>query len=504
MLNSPRLFYRKLDANDATKEYIDWLNNPSINKYLELRHCLHTYESVCEFIHDSNVDEQILLYGIFLSKNNRHIGNLKIGPIDPVHRCADFGILIGDELSWGNGYATEAISFFTYYCFSQLNLNTLTAGCYEQNIGSLRAFEKASWTNYCFLKEYRVDCKGELTGEYLLKATRSNYATFTGNKGCTLIGGGELQALTAKYLVSKGHEVLIVVAPRHSDGSECIRLTEMGCNVYQCEDVNTDIELHSLMEEYNQFSLCFGPAWIFSEEVISIYKSLMFNINAIPLPEYLGGAHYTWQIMNGDRQAGVYIQQITSCIDRGPIVMDKTFSISPTALTPEDYAEDISRQAQSLVQDFVMKACAFPRYIGPISEIDWKDSLYFPRLNTKINGWIDWSWNVSDIHSFCCAFDTPYSGASTYLSGNEVSIRSHSFSTERKFHPYCNGLILRRLDSNIYLVSANGGLLSIEFLSKQHKECKLVGKRLITPHQKLDKSLSSVSYSPFGLHENNE
>ena len=38
---------------------------------------------------------------------------------------------------------------------------------------------------------------------------------------------------------------------------------------------------------------------------------------------------------------------------------------------------------------------------------DEKNSSYWPRLNSKIHGWIDWSWSPKEISDFIKAFDDP-------------------------------------------------------------------------------------------------
>ena len=40
---------------------------------------------------------------------------------------------------------------------------------------------------------------------------------------------------------------------------------------------------------------------------------------------------------------------------------------------------------------------------------------YNPRLDTKINGWINWFDTSNEIYNFINAFDQPYPGASTLL-----------------------------------------------------------------------------------------
>ena len=38
VLKSEILFLQELEPNDVTQQYVDWLNNVEINRYLESRH----------------------------------------------------------------------------------------------------------------------------------------------------------------------------------------------------------------------------------------------------------------------------------------------------------------------------------------------------------------------------------------------------------------------------------------------------------------------------------
>ena len=37
-ISSKRLDYRLLSEDDVTQNYVDWLNDPEVNRYLETRH----------------------------------------------------------------------------------------------------------------------------------------------------------------------------------------------------------------------------------------------------------------------------------------------------------------------------------------------------------------------------------------------------------------------------------------------------------------------------------
>src|SRR5262249_39270580 len=90
-------------------------------------------------------DRDNVFLAIILKEGDRHIGNIKLGPIQWIHRFADIGLLIGEKDCWGRGYATEAIRLVTDYAFCELNLHKLAAGCYDLNQGSIKAFQKVGF-----------------------------------------------------------------------------------------------------------------------------------------------------------------------------------------------------------------------------------------------------------------------------------------------------------------------------------------------------------------------
>jgi RimJ/RimL family protein N-acetyltransferase len=82
------------------------------------------------------------LFGIFDYNTEKHIGNIKLGLINPIHKYAEVGLVIGDKSFWGKGIGTEAIKLVVEFAFNTLLLNKVTAGIYSNNIASLKAFQK--------------------------------------------------------------------------------------------------------------------------------------------------------------------------------------------------------------------------------------------------------------------------------------------------------------------------------------------------------------------------
>lgn len=142
VVHGRRLELRPLAPEDVGEAYVRWLNDPETVRFTEARHVVHTLESVRQYVTACLARKDEHLLGIFEQAGGRHVGNLKIGPVNPHHQSASLGLIIGEKARWGHGYATEAIALATRYAFTVLGLHKLTAGIIEGNEGSLRAFEK--------------------------------------------------------------------------------------------------------------------------------------------------------------------------------------------------------------------------------------------------------------------------------------------------------------------------------------------------------------------------
>jgi glutamate-1-semialdehyde 2,1-aminomutase len=181
---------RTLTADDATESYLAWLIDPEINRHLEVRFAPScTRDELRAFIEATNASADSLLLGVFLREGGSHIGNIKLGPVDPNHACGDIGLLIGERAEWGKGHATAAISLVSEYAFSRLGLSKLTAGCYAENVGSRRAFLKAG-----FIEE------GRRIAQYLADGKRQD-GILLGRVAPA--GGGTVAVLQARFSSSR-------------------------------------------------------------------------------------------------------------------------------------------------------------------------------------------------------------------------------------------------------------------------------------------------------------
>ena len=153
--SNSRIILRQLKGNDVTHDYVSWLNDPTINQFLEVRHTVQTFEIVKEYVESlSQEDSCEILFGIFVKDSDLHVGNIKLGPINYSHSHATIGLIIGNKDYWGKGFGTEAIKLLTQWSIKTLGLSSLHAGCYSDNVGSFKAFLKAGWSHVGTIPSY--------------------------------------------------------------------------------------------------------------------------------------------------------------------------------------------------------------------------------------------------------------------------------------------------------------------------------------------------------------
>jgi ribosomal-protein-alanine N-acetyltransferase len=172
-LQSERIYLREVRVSDVNEDYYRWMNDPEITRYLESRFFPNDIDSLKEYVNQRQKDRNSVSLAIMIKGEERHIGNIKLGPIDWIHRLADVGVLIGDKGSWGGGYATEAISLVIKLAFQGLNLHKLTAGYYADNKGSEKAFRKNGFVVEGLRRKHRF-CEGSYVDTVVLGLLRED------------------------------------------------------------------------------------------------------------------------------------------------------------------------------------------------------------------------------------------------------------------------------------------------------------------------------------------
>jgi [ribosomal protein S5]-alanine N-acetyltransferase len=152
VLESERLLLKPLSSDYLSDAYLAWMNDPNVNVYLETP-VPYTAGQLQTFL--ENVDRSNILFWAIVDKaTDKHIGNLKIDPVNKRHGFAEYGILLGDKMYHGKGYAREASELAIRYCFDELQLRKITLGVVAQNIAAVKLYEKMGFVTEGTYREH--------------------------------------------------------------------------------------------------------------------------------------------------------------------------------------------------------------------------------------------------------------------------------------------------------------------------------------------------------------
>ncbi|TVR77524.1 MAG: N-acetyltransferase [Chitinophagaceae bacterium] len=145
IIETERLQLVPLGINHLSSVYVNWMNDPEVNAYLESGGD-YTLDKLNEFL--LNVEKSsILFWAIHIKENGKHIGNIKIDPINFRHKYGEYGIMMGEKKEWGKGYAKEASLSVIMYCFSKdIDLRKVNLGVRSNNESAVQLYKKLGFT----------------------------------------------------------------------------------------------------------------------------------------------------------------------------------------------------------------------------------------------------------------------------------------------------------------------------------------------------------------------
>lgn len=329
-------------------------------------------------------------------------------------------------------------------------------------------------------------------------------------KKIVLLGGLNILVNCAKYLNKKKIEYVIFSSQRQMDEeiedgktfSEVI--SKIGSKVFISKNINDDKNLKDYVDK-NTIAMSFSAAWIIKQNTIDLFNGKIVNLHETRLPQNRGGGGFSWQIMRGNNLGYCTLHLIDKGIDSGDIVCMEEFLYPDSCKTSKDFFEYMVKKDKVFIEKFVNSVLDNKDF--SLSKQNESFSTYWPRLNTNINGYINWSWNLFNIYRFICAFDDPYIGASTYIGDKRVFLKDVTMDeNEGGFHPFQSGIVFRKNNEALFVCTETGTLIIKKVLNEKGidiKETIIVGMRFNTPTKLLDNALSSkIIYTHKGLKKN--
>ena len=172
-LVADKIYLRPIDIEDVNESYLNWINDGDIIDNLATVFPT-SKEDLANFVTSILKNPNFVFFAIVVKESNKHIGNVKLGPIDWISRTTNFGLMLGDKSSWGKGYAQEAFSLILKLAFDKLNLHKVWDMAVITNTASIKANQKVGFKIEAELEKH-VYKNGEYHNVAILSLLAEDY-----------------------------------------------------------------------------------------------------------------------------------------------------------------------------------------------------------------------------------------------------------------------------------------------------------------------------------------
>lgn len=317
----------------------------------------------------------------------------------------------------------------------------------------------------------------------------------------TVLGGGTLAVSALKILKANNVITTVITSPRHAQGDidgavyEDI-IKEISDEVYIVESLN-EKNIEDILKK-TTLCLSFAAPWIFKQKHIDMCKKI-YNVHLTELPKFGGGAEASWQLMSNYRRSAITIHLVNEGIDTGDILIQECIEWPEYLKTPLEIKMNNENFAKGHLEKFIK--LKLDGVDLEANEQDLSERVYFPRLNTRVHGFVNWDWSKKEVCRFLQAFDEPYQGAMSRINDSDELFHLSDSKIEEinmEIHPFMKGLILRIIDTRYY-IAVTDGLISLKInYSKDNRNLKpRLGDRLTNRQYDLEKALGTrIIYKP--------
>lgn len=127
---------RAMSLADLNSEYLRWLNDPSVNRYMARRE--YDFDDMTDYFTTVSQSKQHVFLAIEDLRRKKHIGNVLLEKKKA--GTGILGLMIGDARYHGKGWGRNAVAAACEYGFSKLGLHQIELGALAANQNALRCF----------------------------------------------------------------------------------------------------------------------------------------------------------------------------------------------------------------------------------------------------------------------------------------------------------------------------------------------------------------------------
>lgn len=146
------VYLRGLERADLPA-MVEWINDHDVTLLLFTGDRPANVELLQEQWERDQRSERDVVFAVCDSKDDTFIGTTGLYSINWIGRSAEFRVLLGNKGYWNRGIGTECTKLMVVYGFDKLNLNRVWLGVNLDNVGGVRAYEKAGFAREGILRQ---------------------------------------------------------------------------------------------------------------------------------------------------------------------------------------------------------------------------------------------------------------------------------------------------------------------------------------------------------------
>lgn len=164
-------------------------------------------------------------------------------------------------------------------------------------------------------------------------------------------------------------------------------------------------------------ALVVGWYRLIPQNLLDAFPDGVYGVHFSALPRYRGGSPLVWQMINGERSAGVSLFRFTGGMDDGPIIGQGQVPIGA-----EEYIGDVLTRAENKALDIIAES--LPGLLtGRVKGRPQDESeASYCVMRRPDDGRIDWARPAGKVFDFIRAQSRPYPGAFSMLGPSRVTI----------------------------------------------------------------------------------
>jgi|SRR5579864_1652794 len=151
-LAGKRVYLRDFRRTDLDA-MVAWINDQEVTRLLFMGGRPANLELLEEQWERDQRNQHEVTFAVCLIDGDVFVGTTGLYSINWMMHSAEFRVFLGDRTAWGRGIGTECTKLMVVYGFEKLNLNRIWLGVNQENVGGVRAYEKAGFVREGVLRQ---------------------------------------------------------------------------------------------------------------------------------------------------------------------------------------------------------------------------------------------------------------------------------------------------------------------------------------------------------------